>query len=111
MLMSARLLSGKASGVYSSNSSSEETLVRNLLPGSHMQLGDQRASGNVEDRRGMGGMVGGGLGIGGGGIAPGGYFFRGGPAPVSGGTPPGAPRRGQEKGGGPRGAPPPERGQ
>src|SRR5262245_25207406 len=29
-----------------------------------MQLGDQRASGNVEDRRGMG-MVGGGLGVGG----------------------------------------------
>jgi predicted metalloprotease len=30
-----------------------------------MELGDQRASGNVEDRRGMGPMVGGGLGIGG----------------------------------------------
>src|SRR3989338_1104272 len=29
-----------------------------------MQLGDQRASGNVEDRRGIG-MVGGGLGVGG----------------------------------------------
>lgn len=29
-----------------------------------MELGDQRASGNVEDRRGMG-MVGGGLGVGG----------------------------------------------
>jgi len=30
-----------------------------------MELGNQRASENVEDRRGMGGMVGGGLGIGG----------------------------------------------
>ena len=30
-----------------------------------MELGNQRASGNVEDRRGMGPMVGGGLGIGG----------------------------------------------
>ena len=30
-----------------------------------MELGNQRASGNVEDRRGMGGMVGGGLGVGG----------------------------------------------
>ena len=30
-----------------------------------MDLGNQRASGNVEDRRGLGGMVGGGLGVGG----------------------------------------------
>src|SRR3954466_6041105 len=30
-----------------------------------MRLGDQQASSNVEDRRGMGGMVGGGLGVGG----------------------------------------------
>ena len=39
-----------------------------------MRLGDQRASGNVEDRRGMG-MVGGGLGIGGIVIALVAYFF------------------------------------
>jgi len=29
-----------------------------------MELGDERASGNVEDRRGMGGVVGGGIGVG-----------------------------------------------
>ena len=39
-----------------------------------MQLDDQRASGNVEDRRGMG-MVGGGLGIGGVVIAVIAYFL------------------------------------
>jgi predicted metalloprotease len=48
-----------------------------------MQLGDQRASGNVEDRRGMGGMVGGGLGIGGIVIALVAYFLGVDPAVVS----------------------------
>jgi predicted metalloprotease len=46
-----------------------------------MQLGDQRASGNVEDRRGMG-MVGGGLGVGGIVIALIAYFLGVDPAPV-----------------------------
>ena len=39
-----------------------------------MQLGDQQASSNVEDRRGIG-MVGGGLGVGGVVIALLGYFL------------------------------------
>jgi predicted metalloprotease len=39
-----------------------------------MQLGDQQASGNVEDRRGIG-MIGGGLGVGGIVIAIIGYFL------------------------------------
>src|SRR5512134_1700207 len=39
-----------------------------------MQLGDQRASGNVEDRRGIG-MIGGGLGVGGIVIAVVAYFL------------------------------------
>ena len=50
-------------------------------PGATMQLGDQRASGNVEDRRGIG-MVGGGLGVGGIVIALVAYFLGFDPASV-----------------------------
>ena len=48
-----------------------------------MQLGNQRASGNVEDRRGMGTMVGGGLGVGGIVIALIAYFLGVDPAVVT----------------------------
>src|SRR4029453_128634 len=41
----------------------QERVFLQHRPGATMQLGDQRASGNVEDRRGMG--IGGGLGVGG----------------------------------------------
>jgi predicted metalloprotease len=76
-----------------------------------MQLGDQRASGNVEDRRGMGGMVGGGLGIGGIVIALVAYFLGVDPAVVSDVTQQVAPGRGQEMREVPRGAPSDEQGQ
>src|SRR3954465_11371040 len=86
-------------------------LVRNLLRVLRMQLGDQRASGNVEDRRGMGGMVGGGLGIGGIVIALVAYFLGVDPAVVSDVTQQVASGRGQETQEVPRGAPSDEQGQ
>jgi predicted metalloprotease len=73
-----------------------------------MQLGDQRASGNVEDRRGIG-MVGGGLGVGGIVIALVAYFLGFDPSAVMNVTEQvGAQRETREA---PRGAPPDEMGQ
>ncbi|HZT62797.1 MAG TPA: neutral zinc metallopeptidase, partial [Burkholderiales bacterium] len=75
-----------------------------------MQLGDQRESSNVEDRRGIG-MVGGGLGVGGIVIALVAYFLGVDPAVVSDVAQQVASERGQETREVPRGAPTDQQGQ
>ncbi len=75
-----------------------------------MQLGDQRASSNVEDRRGRGGMVGGGLGIGGVVIALIAYFLGVDPGTVTQVAEQVAPHR-EEARVAPKGAPAAEMGQ
>ena len=73
-----------------------------------MKLGDQRASGNVEDRRGMG-IVGGGLGVGGVVIAVIAYFLGFNPSTVMNAIELAAPQR--ETSQAPKGAPADEQGQ
>lgn len=73
-----------------------------------MQLGDQQASSNVEDRRGIG-MIGGGLGVGGVVIALLGYFLGFDPSTLMSVAEQVAPQ--QETRGAPRGAPADEMGQ
>jgi uncharacterized protein len=61
------MIRGKASDPFRNSAyarASDDTRGTKLAEGLAMQLGNQRASGNVEDRRGMG-AIGGGLGIGG----------------------------------------------
>src|SRR4026208_937792 len=80
------------------------TWYETCSPGLHMQLGDQRSSSNVEDRRGIG-MVGGGLGIGGIVVALVAYFLGVDPAVVSDVAQQVASERGQETREVPRGGP------
>jgi predicted metalloprotease len=76
-----------------------------------MQLGNQRTSSNVEDRRGMGGMVGGGLGVGGIVIALIAYFLGVDPSTVSTVAEQVTQQRSGQESQAPRGAPADEMGQ